>query len=273
MPFIRKHRTALQDFPMHSFSLGTPEGGKMNAVLGTKLPECLKSADMKFDSPDKTWLHKLRRPLTRAFFNRDPRIVSPDLLGKVLVRREGRKLLAGRVVEVEAYLGSDDPAAHSAAGKTARNAVLFGPPGYAYVYFIYGNHFCLNVSCLPDGQAGGILFRALEPLAGVQEMGRQRDVTLENVRDLRKLASGPGRLAEAFGITRDRDNEKDLTSTGSDLFLCHDGFKAPQIAATRRIGITKAEDMPLRYVIVGNAFVSGPRKLEITNRLPFKAKL
>jgi DNA-3-methyladenine glycosylase len=235
----------------------------MNVVLGTKLAECLKSADMKFDSPQKAWWSKLRRPLPRAFFNRDPRLVGPELLGKVLVRREGRKVLAGRVVEVEAYLGSDDPAAHSSAGKTARNAVLFGPPGYAYVYFIYGNHFCLNVSSLPDGQAGGILFRALEPLAGVQEMARQRDVFLKNERDLRKLTSGPGRLAEAFGITRDRDNEKDLTSLGSDLFLCDDGFAVPQITATKRIGITKAEDMPLRYVIAGNVFVSGPKQMNV----------
>ena len=219
---------------------------------------------MHFDSPAKTWLNKLRRPLPRAFFNRDPRVVSPELLGKVLLRREGRKLLAGRVVEVEAYLGTDDPAAHSAAGKTARNAVLFGPPGYAYVYFIYGNHFCLNVSCLPDGQAGGILFRALEPLAGIDQMASQRSVTLESQRDLRKLTSGPGRLAEAFGITRVRDNTKDLTSVASDLFLCDDGFAAPHVIATTRIGITRAEHMPLRYLIAQNPFVSGPKQFQVT---------
>ena len=92
-----------------------------------------------------------------------------DLLGKILLRRDGKKLLAGRIVEVEAYLG-DDPAAHSFAGRTARNAVLWGPPGISYVYFIYGNHFCFNVSCLPDGVAGGVLFRALEPMAGMDEM-------------------------------------------------------------------------------------------------------
>jgi DNA-3-methyladenine glycosylase len=235
------------------------DDGKMKQSWD-KLSECVKSAHMQVDSAAKIWLSKLRRPLRREFFNRDPRIVSPELLGKVLVRREGRKLLAGRVVEVEAYLGSDDPAAHSAAGKTARNAVLFGPPGYAYVYFIYGNHFCLNVSCLPDGQAGGILFRALEPLAGIDDMAGRRDVTVDTAGDLRKLTSGPGRLAEAFGITRERDNTKDLTSSRSDLLLCDDGFAVPQIAATRRIGITKAEDMPLRYVILGNVFVSGPRQ-------------
>ena len=91
-----------------------------------------------------------------------------ELLGKVLVRDSGGLLLAGRIVEVEAYLGENDPASHSFAGKTARTAVLFGPPGYAYVYFIYGNHYCLNVSCEPEGKAGGVLFRALEPLLGIE---------------------------------------------------------------------------------------------------------
>src|SRR5437899_11458895 len=97
--------------------------------------------------------------LARSFYDRDPRLVGPDLLGKLLVRRQGRKLLTGRIVEVEAYLGADDPAAHASVGKTARNAVLFGPHGLAYVYFIYGIHYCLYVSCLPDGSAGDILFK------------------------------------------------------------------------------------------------------------------
>ena len=198
----------------------------------------------------------LRNRLPREFFDRDPREVSRDLLGKVLVRRNQRKLIAGRVVEVEAYLGADDAAAHAAAGKTARNAVLFGPPGYAYIYFIYGNHFCLNVSTLPDGVAGGVLFRALEPLVGIEEMALARDIDL---RDVRLLTSGPGRLAEAFGITRERDNGKDLTSVRSDLWLADDGYIPDQVLMTKRIGITKAADMPLRYLIAGNRFVSGPK--------------
>lgn len=204
---------------------------------------------------------KLYRPLARKFFDRDPRVVSPELLGKVLVRRNGRKLLVGRIVEVEAYLGKDDPAAHSFAGRTARNAVLFGPPGYVYVYFIYGNHYCLNVSCLPDGTAGGILFRALEPLLGIKEMARARDIEIKSPRDLPKLTSGPGRLAEAFGITRDRDNGKDFTDQKSDLFIADDGFPTPEIVVTSRIGITKAADHPLRYIIAGSPFVSGKKML------------
>src|SRR5271155_929403 len=114
--------------------------------------------------------------LKAAFFNRDPRRVARSLLGKLLIRKTADGILSGRIVETEAYLGADDAAAHSAAGRTLRNAVLFGPPGIAYVYFIYGNHYCLNVSCLPDGVAGGILFRAVEPLAGVEQMARLRNV-------------------------------------------------------------------------------------------------
>ncbi len=110
--------------------------------------------------------------LRRAFFNRDPRIVARELLGKLIVRREGRKQLAGRIVEVEAYLGAGDLAAHAAAGHTARNAVLWGPPGHAYVYFIYGVHYCLNISCLPAGDAGCVLIRALEPVSGIAEMAQ-----------------------------------------------------------------------------------------------------
>jgi DNA-3-methyladenine glycosylase len=196
--------------------------------------------------------------LPREFYDRDPRRVSRDLLGKVLVRLEATKILAARIVEVEAYLGKNDAAAHSFAGRTPRNAVLFGPPGYAYVYFIYGNHYCLNVSCLPDGTAGGILFRALEPLFGLEEMACSRRVTLQTDRDLRLLTSGPGRLAEAFGITRERDNGKNLTGADSDLFITDDGFPRPRVLTTPRIGITKAADKPLRYLIARNRFVSGP---------------
>jgi DNA-3-methyladenine glycosylase len=206
-----------------------------------------------------TSIAQLRTPLTRPFYDRDPRRVSCELLGKVLVRRERDKLLAARIVEVEAYLGKNDPAAHSFAGRTPRNAVLFGPPGYAYVYFIYGNHYCLNVSCLPDGVAGGVLFRAVEPLAGMERMALARNVSINSARELRKLTSGPGRLAEAFGITRERDNGKDLTNARSGLFIVDDGYRVPRVLTTPRIGITKAAERPLRYVIAGNEFVSGPR--------------
>ena len=204
------------------------------------------------------------RPLPRSFYNRDPRQVGPDLLGKILVRRirsRGKQImLAGRIVEDEAYLGTDDAAAHAAAGKTARNAVLFGPPGHAYVYFIYGNHYCLNVSCLPEGDAGCLLIRALEPIAGEEHMARARNVDLNSgAKNLRLLTSGPGRLCEALSITRPRDNGKDLTARESDLFIADDGFRAGTIVSTPRIGITKSAEQPLRYVIAGNSFVSGKK--------------
>src|ERR1700676_896701 len=155
------------------------------------------------------------RPLRRAFFSRDPRRVARELLGKVLVRDEGSLAIkpvrrSARIVEVEAYLGSEDPAAHAVAGNTARTSVLFGPPGHAYVYFIYGNHYCLNVSCEPEGRAGSVLFRALEPLEGIEEMARARGLMLRDSRDfpkltsLKKISSGPGRMAEALEITRER---------------------------------------------------------------------
>lgn len=204
---------------------------------------------------------RLRAALPREFYDRDPRRVCRELLGKVLVRNEPQNCLSARIVEVEAYFGKSDGAAHSFAGRTARNAVLFGPPGYAYVYFIYGNHYCLNVSCLPDGVAGGILFRAVEPLVGIEAMARARGLELNGARVLRNLTSGPGRLAEAFGITHERDNEKDLTSTESGLFIADDGYRATKILTTPRIGITKAAARPWRYVIAGNPFVSGPKTL------------
>ncbi|HLK09435.1 MAG TPA: DNA-3-methyladenine glycosylase [Candidatus Angelobacter sp.] len=197
--------------------------------------------------------------LRRTFFNRDPRVVARELLGKLILRREGGKQLAGRIVEVEAYLGAGDLAAHAAAGHTARNAVLWGPPGHAYVYFIYGVHYCLNISCLPTGEAGCILIRALEPVSGIADMAQARglaDLDLTSPRDLRKLASGPGKLCEALGITRPRDNAKDMLSPKSDLQVMSDGFRVQEVAVTERIGITKAAELPLRYVIAGNTFLS-----------------
>jgi DNA-3-methyladenine glycosylase len=199
------------------------------------------------------------RLLSRSFFNREPQAVSRGLLGKLVVRRTARGVLAGRIVETEAYLGVGDLAAHASAGRTARNFVLFGPPGHAYVYFIYGVHYCLNISCLPDGEPGCVLIRALEPVAGLEEMIRARrlaDLNLESVSDRRKLMSGPGRLCKALGITRSRDNGKDVVSPGTDLQLMEDGFRAGRIAVTPRIGIVKSAEMPLRYVIAGNKFVS-----------------
>jgi len=201
--------------------------------------------------------------LRTEFFDRDPRRVARGLLGKLLIRKMPRGILAGRIVETEAYLGTGDAASHTATGRTARNAVLFGPPGLAYVYFIYGNYFCLNVSCLPDGVPGGVLFRALEPVIGIEHMAEARGIELEKEVALRKISvlknisSGPGRMAEALDITRERDNGKDFTSKRSDLQIVDDGYRVRRVCVTPRIGIVKSAERPLRYFVAGNLFVSG----------------
>jgi DNA-3-methyladenine glycosylase len=192
--------------------------------------------------------------LPRSFYLSRPDAVARALLGKVLVRRTEGERLAGRIVEIEAYLGLDDPAAHAFAGKTPRNAVLFGPPGFAYVYFIYGIHYCLNIACEPDGQAGSVLLRALEPLAGLETMARLRGLTTPA--KPRLLTSGPGRLCEALGIVRSGHNGIDMTSRRAGLWVEDDGGRAESIDVLPRVGIRKAAERPLRFAIAGNPFVS-----------------
>src|ERR1700743_3193014 len=147
-------------------------------------------------------------PISRSFYEHPPELVSPHLLGKLLVRRTRGKILAGRIVEVEAYLGPHntppDPAAHTYRGPTPRNQVIFGPPGHAYVYSIYGQYYCLNVSCEPEGLAGCILIRALEPVAGLEVMASNRGLAPDSKLSL--LTSGPSRLCQAFGLTRTEHN-------------------------------------------------------------------
>ncbi len=198
-----------------------------------------------------------------TLLSRQPLLHSPEhtarfLLGKLLVRHMDETLLVGRIVETEAYLGLDDPAAHAFNGRTARNSVLFGPPGHAYVYFIYGMHSCLNVSCEPDGKAGCVLIRALEPLAGMDTMRTLR--ALGEAAPPRLLTAGPGRLCQAFGLTRASHNGADLLSDASDLQLREDGFVTESVVTTPRIGITQAAERPLRYLLAGNVCVSGPRQ-------------
>lgn len=162
---------------------------------------------------------------------------------------------AGRIVEVEAYTGLDDRAAHAWHGLTNRTRVLFGPPGHAYVYFIYGMYYCLNVVAEPEGRPGCVLVRALEPLAGLAEMYRRRP----GARRVEDLASGPGKLTLAMGITR-RHNGADLTAGPLEIrrFLAQPGFS---IAVTPRIGIRHDADRPLRFLIRGSRFVSRQQRL------------
>jgi len=185
--------------------------------------------------------------LPRSFYLPSPEVVARKLLGKLITRRLGKELLIGRITEIEAYLGFEDPASHSFIGKTPRNAVLFGPPGVAYVYFIYGMHYCLNFSCLPDGKPGGVLIRALDPIAGLETMARLRGFATLPKPSL--LTSGPGRLCEALGITREKFNGVDVTRAESPLQVVDDGFRPPSILTTPRIGITKAAELPLRFLV------------------------
>ncbi|MGP8250543.1 MAG: DNA-3-methyladenine glycosylase [Terracidiphilus sp.] len=201
--------------------------------------------------------------LQRAFFEAPPERVAPRLLGKVLARRTRSGWLAGRIVEVEAYLGPHndppDPAAHSHRGPTPRNQVLLGPAGHAYVYSIYGRYFCMNITCEPEGQAGCLLLRALEPVSGLKQMARNRG--LDASASPRELTSGPSRLCQALGLTRTEHNGLDLLDPQSPLQVLDDGFHGDEVNVTVRIGIRHAVDLPLRFSIPGHACVSGPRSL------------
>jgi DNA-3-methyladenine glycosylase len=184
--------------------------------------------------------------LQRKFYLSPPEVVARKLLGKVIARDLDGECLTGRIIETEAYLGLSDPASHTYFGKTQRNAVLFGPPGFSYVYFIYGMHYCLNFSCQTQGEPGGVLIRALEPIAGVEKMARLRGLSGPAKRKL--LCSGPGRLCEALAITRE-ENGLDVTQAASLLQVLDDGSHPGSILVTPRIGISKAKDLPLRFVM------------------------
>ncbi|MEX1828714.1 DNA-3-methyladenine glycosylase [Luteibacter sp. CQ10] len=187
--------------------------------------------------------------IARDFFRRDPRLVGPELLNKVLAVADGR---AGRVVEVEAYVGAIDPAAHTFRGKTARNAVMFGPPGHMYVYFTYGMHWCANVVCGDEGEGSGVLFRALEPVAGIERMRAARPKAKKD----RELCSGPARLAQALGITGEQ-NGIDLVRPREGYAMLDDGVPAPEnVPGSARIGIREGTDLLWRWYVAGNPHVS-----------------
>lgn len=186
------------------------------------------------------------RILPRRFYIDSPELVATNLVGKIIASHVAGDRLTGRIVEVEAYLGLNDPASHTFGGKTSRNAVLFGPPGFSYVYFIYGMHYCLNFSCLPEGEPGGVLIRALEPLEGLDAMARLRG--LPSTAKTNLLTSGPGRLCQALGITRATHNGLDVTRADSPLQVLDDGYRPRSIISTPRIGISKAADKPLRFL-------------------------
>ena len=179
-----------------------------------------------------------------------------------MLLREGESHLAARIVEVEAYLGVNDPASHSAAGNTARNSVLFGPPGYAYVYFIYGNHYCLNVSCEREGKAGGVLFRALEPLLGIKQMAHARGIELQAPRDLfQHSPAAPDAwpkpsVSPAPAITAAISPPPGFSACGSATTA-----SAPETSESLHASASpKQPTEPLRYILEGNPFVSGKKQ-------------
>lgn len=184
--------------------------------------------------------------LNRDFYARPATEVARDCLGKILIHGK----TAGRIVETEAYLGVDDRAAHAWRGVTDRTRVLFGPPGHAYVYFIYGMYECLNFVSEPEGKAGCVLIRALEPMAGIAIMRRRRPA----VKREEDLASGPGKLTLAMGITR-KQNGADLTKGPLQVRSLREE-PVVEVKVTPRIGITHCAEWPLRFFIAGSPFVS-----------------
>lgn len=184
------------------------------------------------------------------FFARPADVVARELLGAIMVSREEGVLTAGRIVETEAYLGHDDPAAHGYLGRrNERNAAIFGPPGSWYVYLSYGMHWCANLVCARAGEAAAVLIRALEPLEGLDAMRGRRGGVSDH-----QLCSGPGKLCQALGITRSLDG----TAMRSALVTVHPGrvAEADVVKATPRIGISKAAEWPLRFVIHGSRWAS-----------------
>lgn len=199
-----------------------------------------------------------RLTISRDFYARPTRDVARDLIGKTLFRQTADGATAGVIVETEAYIAAIDPAAHGFRGKTPRNAVMFGPPGYAYVYFTYGMHYCLNVVTEEEGVAAAVLLRALEPSVGLPLMRVRRGERIAE----RDLARGPGRLCAAMALTT-ADNGLDLQGDALWLAETHGFPPDAPIVATPRIGITQAADWPWRFALAGSPWVSG-RKLALT---------
>lgn len=198
--------------------------------------------------------------LPKAFFARDSVTVAREVLGKTLVSTAGGEATSGRIVETEAYLGADDSGSHAATkGITKRNAVMYGAPGHAYVYFTYGNHHMLNLVTETDGVAGAVLVRAIEPIEGIDTMARRRAAARRAGRPLatRDLANGPGKLAAALGIGLE-DNGGPLDGTAT--LAVHDAPEPPEhVGSSGRIGLSEGHEPELRFFLEGNPHVSTGR--------------
>ncbi len=191
-------------------------------------------------------------PLTRDFYLQDTRQAAQKLLGLIVQRRlPTGETLSGIIVETEAYL-TDDPACHAYRGRTPRNAAMFGPPGHAYVYFTYGLHMMLNFVCAPEGTAEAVLIRALEPTEGIDAMRENRGSALET----KQLTNGPGKLSQALALTHLSHNGVDITDSDGELQVLPNDFAPFELVSTTRIGITRGVDLPWRYYVRGNPYVS-----------------
>jgi len=182
------------------------------------------------------------------FFDRPTLTVAQDLLGAILVRKINSSLLTGMIVETEAYMGEDDPASHAYGGMTPRNRLMYGPPGIAYIYFIYGNHYCLNFVTESESFPAAVLIRALQPLAGLERMFENRG----SVKNQAQLCNGPGKLCQALQI----DQKLNGISLASSRLYLLDGNSSVPIGNSGRIGISQGQDRKWRYYIKNNAYVS-----------------
>lgn len=189
-------------------------------------------------------------PLPRSFYERNTTVVARELLGKLIVKKEKHEVIVGKIVEDEAYKGEDDPASHAYKGKTPRNKIMFGKPGFSYVYFVYGNHYCLNATTEREGVPGAVLIRATEIIQGVPLARRNRPD-----KSLTELANGPGKLTQAFGITKIQ-NGLDLTSS-TILSICSPiTNKTFRIGSSKRIGIKTGCELLWRFFIEDSKFLS-----------------
>jgi DNA-3-methyladenine glycosylase len=192
----------------------------------------------------------VKKPLSQHFFNLPTLEAAKKLLGCVLTTCVGKQKVSGMIVEVEAYRGDIDPAAHCYGGRTQRNAVMFGPPGHIYVYFIYGLHYCVNVVTEKEGIGAAVLIRALEPRAGLEAMQQRR-----GCKNMKQLTNGPAKICEALAI----DNKMlgaDVRRSKIITLERHKTFKASEISASPRIGISKATELKWRFYVKGNVWVS-----------------
>jgi DNA-3-methyladenine glycosylase len=197
----------------------------------------------------------LTKKLKKSFYRRELLDVARDLLGKILIKASGDKILAGKIVEVEAYHGDFDKAAHSYSGITKRNEIMFEAGGYLYVYFTYGAHHCCNVVTGMKGQGTAVLIRAVEPITGIDKMIRNRfGRKLKNDKEIFNLTSGPGKVCQAFKFDRTHSGT-DLS--GKEIFILEgEKIKSKDIGVSKRIGITRSVDLPWRFFIKNNPYLS-----------------